>query len=45
MGPSSYHPGGCHFTIADGSVRFLFEEIDAAQISQEKIDVLHFSLL
>ena len=30
VGPSSYHPGGCHFTIADGSVRFLFEEIDAA---------------
>ena len=28
-GPSSYHPGGCHFTMADGSVQFLVEEIDA----------------
>ena len=26
---SSYHPGGCHFQIADGSVQFISEFIDA----------------
>ena len=26
-GASSFHPGGCHFTLADGSVHFLNEEI------------------
>ncbi len=26
-GPSSYHPGGCHFAFADGSVQFVNEEI------------------
>jgi hypothetical protein len=30
-GPSSYHPGGCHFAKADASVHFLSEDI-AAQI-------------
>ena len=24
----SYHPGGCHFQLADGSVRFISENID-----------------
>mgnify|MGYP001362398157 CR=1 FL=1 len=28
-GPSSYHPGGCHFVMADGSVHFLAESIAA----------------
>jgi prepilin-type N-terminal cleavage/methylation domain-containing protein len=28
-GFSSYHPGGCFFTMADGSVHFLSENIDA----------------
>ena len=28
-GPSSFHPGGCHFTMADGSVQFLSENIAA----------------
>ena len=32
-GASSYHPGGCHFTFADGSVHFLSENI-AYQILQ-----------
>lgn len=26
-GPASYHEGGCHFTLADGSVRFLSENM------------------
>ena len=29
-GPSSYHPGGCHFRLADGSVQFLDENLDEA---------------
>jgi len=31
-GPSSYHPGGCHFTMADGRVPFLSEGVDAGVI-------------
>ncbi len=27
MGTSSFHPGGCHFTMADGSVQFISEDI------------------
>lgn len=27
-GFASYHPGGCHFALADGSVQFLLESID-----------------
>ena len=29
-GASSYHPGGCHFALADGSVQFVIESIDFA---------------
>ncbi|QDS99125.1 DUF1559 family PulG-like putative transporter [Adhaeretor mobilis] len=34
-GPSSYHPGGCHFAFADGSIRFLNEDI--AQITLDRL--------
>ena len=27
-GPASYHPGGCHFAMGDGSVRFFADSID-----------------
>jgi hypothetical protein len=27
-GFASYHPSGCHFTLGDGSVRFISESID-----------------
>jgi prepilin-type N-terminal cleavage/methylation domain-containing protein/prepilin-type processing-associated H-X9-DG protein len=27
IGPSSYHPDGCNFTMADGSVHFFLEDI------------------
>ena len=27
-GPASYHPGGCHFMMADASVRFISEDIN-----------------
>jgi hypothetical protein len=32
-GFSSYHPGGCHFAIVDGSVRFMVATIDAATLA------------
>lgn len=31
-GPSSFHPGGCHFLLGDGSVHFESEEISASAI-------------
>jgi prepilin-type N-terminal cleavage/methylation domain-containing protein len=30
IGFSSFHPGGCHFLLTDGSVHFIVEEIDQA---------------
>jgi len=30
---SSYHPGGCHFLMVDGSARLVLEDIDAAVLS------------
>jgi len=30
QGYSSYHPGGCHFGMADGSVQYISENIDPA---------------
>lgn len=32
-GPSSYHPGGCHFAFTDGSVHFLSTEIAQQTLS------------
>ena len=32
-GFSSFHPGGCHFAKADGSVQFFSEEIEAATLA------------
>ena len=33
-GFASYHPGGCHFALADGSAHFLSEDIDATVLAQ-----------
>jgi hypothetical protein len=32
-GFASYHPAGCHFALADGSVRFIHESIDAGVLA------------
>ena len=32
-GPASFHEGGCHFTLADGSVRFLSENMSQTVLS------------
>jgi len=32
-GPSSYHPGGCHFTLADGSSQFISQNIAATVLA------------
>jgi prepilin-type N-terminal cleavage/methylation domain-containing protein/prepilin-type processing-associated H-X9-DG protein len=32
-GFASYHPGGCHFTMADGSVQFLSQNIAASVLA------------
>jgi prepilin-type processing-associated H-X9-DG protein len=33
-GFSSYHPGGCHFTMGDGSVQYISQNIDALTLAQ-----------
>jgi prepilin-type N-terminal cleavage/methylation domain-containing protein/prepilin-type processing-associated H-X9-DG protein len=32
-GPSSWHPGGCHFALGDGSVQFFSQNIDALTLA------------
>jgi prepilin-type N-terminal cleavage/methylation domain-containing protein/prepilin-type processing-associated H-X9-DG protein len=31
VAPSSYHPGGCHFLMADGSVQFISQNISSGE--------------
>jgi prepilin-type N-terminal cleavage/methylation domain-containing protein len=48
IGFSSFHIGGCHFVLADGSVHFLFEEIDqavlAALTTRQGEEAFHYDL-
>ena len=39
VGPSSYHPGGCHFTMADGSVQWISDYIDVKPSSPYNLSV------
>ncbi|MCD4728528.1 MAG: DUF1559 domain-containing protein, partial [Pirellulales bacterium] len=46
IGFSSFHPGGCHFLMVDGSVHFFGEEINqailAALTTRESGEVFHY---
>jgi prepilin-type N-terminal cleavage/methylation domain-containing protein len=48
IGFSSFHVGGCHFTLADGSVHFIGEEIDqailAALTTRQGGEAFHYDL-
>jgi prepilin-type processing-associated H-X9-DG protein len=38
---SSYHPGGCHVAMADGSVMFVNNDINCGDLSQPALDVIN----